>query len=142
MNATSRKNFTRSRETRKEALQALRDLVQEYESKGVTPFENRDMNFEQLADRYRDAKMIEAEFVGERKVAGMRAQSSAQSYWRVLRKYFGKKRIITIKYADLEALKLYLVRKPTQHEKQRSITDTNRHLQFLRAMLNYAVANG
>jgi integrase len=86
--------------------------------------------------------MIEAEFVGERKVAGMRAQSSAQSYWRVLRKYFGKKRIITIKYADLEALKLYLVRKPTQHEKQRSITDTNRHLQFLRAMLNYAVANG
>jgi integrase len=28
-----------------------------------------------------------------------------------------------------------------QHEKQRSITDTNRHLQFLRAMLNYAVAN-
>jgi integrase len=86
--------------------------------------------------------MIEAEFVGERKVAGMRAQSSAQSYWRVLRKYFGKKRIITIKYADIEALKLYLVRKPTQHEKQRSITDTNRHLQFLRAMLNYAVANG
>ena len=142
VNATARKNFTRSRETRKEALQALRDLVQEYESKGITPFENRDMNFEQLADRYRDTKMIEAEFVGERKVAGMRAQSSAQSYWRVLRKYFGKKRIITIKYADLEAFKLYLVRKPTQHEKQRSITDTNRHLQFLRAMLNYAVANG
>jgi integrase len=142
VNATARKNFTRSRETRKEALQALRDLVQEYESKGITPFENRDMNFEQLADRYRDTKMIEAEFVGERKVAGMRAQSSAQSYWRVLRKYFGKKRIITIKYADIEALKLYLVRKPTQHEKQRSITDTNRHLQFLRAMLNYAVANG
>lgn len=51
-------------------------------------------------------------------------------------------RINTIKYADLEALKLFLIRKPTQHEKQRSITDTNRHLQFLRAMLNYAVANG
>jgi integrase len=142
VNATARKNFTRSRTTRKEALQALRELVQEYESKGVTAFDNRDLNFEQLADRYRDTKMIEAEFVGERKVAGMRAQSSAQSYWRVLRKYFGKKRIITIKYADLEALKLYLVRKPTQHGKQRTVTDTNRHLQFLRAMLNYAVANG
>src|SRR5262245_64248525 len=78
VNATTRKNLTRSRETRKEALQALRDLVQEYESKGVTPFENRDMNFEQLADRYKDTKMIKAEFVGERKVAGMRAQSSSQ----------------------------------------------------------------
>jgi hypothetical protein len=76
VNATARKNFTRSRETRKEALQALRDLVQEYESKGVTAFDNRDLNFEQLADRYRDTKMIEAEFVGERKVAGMRATSS------------------------------------------------------------------
>lgn len=86
--------------------------------------------------------MIEAEFVGERKVAGMRGQSSAHSYWRVLRKYFGKKRIDTIKYADIESLKLYLVRKPTQHGNQRSVTDTNRHLQFLRAMLNYAVANG
>jgi integrase len=142
VNATARKNFTRSRATRREALQALREMIQQYESKGVTAFDNRDLNFEQLADRYRDAKMIEAQFVGERKVAGMRAQSSAHSYWRVLRKYFGSKRINTIKYADLEALKLYLVRKPTQHEKQRSITDTNRHLQFLRAMLNYAVANG
>jgi integrase len=142
VNATARKNFTRSRETRKEALQALRELVQEYESKGVTAFENRDLNFEELADRYKDTKMIEAEFVGERKVAGMRAQSSSHSYWRVLRAYFGKKRIVSIKYGDIEALKLYLVRKPTRHGKQRSITDTNRHLQFLRAMLNYAVANG
>lgn len=142
MNATTRKNFTRSRATRREALNALREMIQQYESKGVTAFDNRDLTFEQLADRYRDAKMIEAQFVGERKVAGMRAQSSAHSYWRVLRKYFGSKRINTIKYADLEALKLYLVRKPTQHEKLRSITDTNRHLQFLRAMLNYAVANG
>jgi integrase len=142
VNATTRKNFTRSRATRREALNALREMIQQYESKGVTAFDNRDLTFEQLADRYRDAKMIEAQFVGERKVAGMRAQSSANSYWRVLRKYFGGKRINTIKYADLEALKLYLVRKPTQHEKQRSITDTNRHLQFLRAMLNYAVANG
>src|SRR5262249_2136446 len=142
VNATARKNFTRSRETRKEALQALRELVQEYESKGVTAFENRDLNFEELADRYKDTKMIEAEFVGERKVAGLRAQSASHSYWRVLRAYFGKKRIVSIKYGDLEALKLYLVRKPTKHGKQRSITDTNRHLQFLRAMLNYAVANG
>jgi hypothetical protein len=54
VNATARKNFTRSRTTRKEALQALRELVQEYESKGVTAFDNRDLNFEQLADRYRD----------------------------------------------------------------------------------------
>lgn len=100
------------------------------------------MSFEQLADRYREAKMIEAEFVGGRKVAGMRAQSSSQSYWRALRDYFGSKRISAIKYDDLETFKLHLVRKPTQHGKQRSITDTNRHLQFLRAMLNYAVANG
>jgi len=96
VNATARKNFTRSRTTRREALQALREMIQQYESKGVTAFDNRDLTFEQLADRYREAKMIEAQFVGERKVAGMRAQSSANSYWRVLRKYFGSKRINTI----------------------------------------------
>jgi hypothetical protein len=141
VNAKSRKNFTRSRTTRKEALQALREMIQQYETKGATAFENENLSFEQLADRYREAKMMQAEFVGERKVAGMRAQSSSQSYWRALRDYFGSKRIRTIKYDDLEALKLHLVRKPTRHGKQRSITDTNRHLQFPRAMLNYAVAN-
>lgn len=142
VNATTRKNFTRSRTTRKEALTALRELIQQYEAKGATAFDHENLTFEQLADRYRKARMIKAEFVGERKVAGMRAQSSAQSYWRALRAYFGSKLVKTIKYDDLEAFKLYLVRKPTQHDKQRSITDTNRHLQFLRAMLNYAVANG
>jgi hypothetical protein len=79
VNATARKNFTRSRETRKEALNALREMIQQYEAKGATAFDNQNLTFEQLADRYRDAKMIEAEFIRERKVAGMRAQSSAQS---------------------------------------------------------------
>jgi len=142
VDATKRKNFTRSRTTRKDALKALRELIQQYESKGAATLEPENLTFEQLADRYRAAKMIEAEFVGERKVAGMRAQSSAQSYWRALRDYFGNKRIKTIKYDDLDTLKLHLIRKPTQYGKPRSITDTNRHLQFLRAMLNYAVANG
>jgi hypothetical protein len=54
VNATARKNFTRSIATRREALQALREMIQQYESKGVTAFDNRDLNFEQLADRYRD----------------------------------------------------------------------------------------
>lgn len=142
VNATTRKNFTRSRATRKDALKALRELIQEYETKGPAALDTHNLTFEQLADRYREAKMMKAEFVGERKVAGMRAQSSSQSYWRALRGYFGAKRINAIKYDDLKALKLHLVRKPTQHDKQRSITDTNRHLQFLRSMLNYAVANG
>jgi integrase len=142
VNATTRKNFTRSRATRRDALKALRELIQDYETKGAAALDTGNLSFEQLANRYREAKMMEAEFVGERKVAGMRAQSSSQSYWRALREYFGNKRISAIKYDDLEALKLHLVRKPTQHGKQRSITDTNRHLQFLRAMLNYAVANG
>lgn len=122
INAKSRRNFTRSRATRKEALRALREMIQQYETKGATAFENENLSFEQLADRYREAKMMQAEFVGERKVAGMRAQSSSQSYWRALREYFGPKRIRTIKYDDLETLKLHLVRKPTQHGKQRSIT--------------------
>ncbi len=142
VNASKRKNFTRSRTTRKEALTALRELIQEYESKGADAFAHENLTFEQLADSYQKGKMIAAEFVGERKVAGMRSQSSSQSYWRGIRAYFGKQLIKTIKYNDLETFKLHLVRKPTRHDKQRSITDTNRHLQFLRAMLNYAVANG
>ena len=35
VNAITRKNFTRSRATRKEALKALRELIQQYETKGV-----------------------------------------------------------------------------------------------------------
>lgn len=142
VNATTRKNLTRTRATRKEALTALRELIQQYETNGLAALDHENLTFEQLAIRYRNAKMIKAEFAGERKIAGMRAQSSAHSYWRSLSNYFGSKLVKTIKYDSLEALKLYLIRKPTRYKTQRSITDTNRHLQFLRAMLNYAVANG
>ena len=110
VDATKRKNFTRSRETRKDALKALRELIQQYETKGAAAFDHESLTFEQLADRYRKAKMMGAEFVGKRNVAGMRAQSSSQSYWRALRDYFGSKRLSSIKYDDLEALKLHLAR--------------------------------
>ncbi len=84
VNATKRKNFTRTRTTRKEALTGLREMIQEYEANGANSVANENLTFEQLASRYRKAKMIKAEFVGEKKVTGMQAQSSAHSYWQAL----------------------------------------------------------
>jgi hypothetical protein len=113
-------------------LKTLRELIQEFEAKGAAALDVKNLTFEQLADRYRETKMMNAEFVGDRKVAGIRAQSSAQSYWRALRDYFGSKKIRLIRYDDLEALRLHLVRTPTKHDKQRSITDTKPSMKSLR----------
>ena len=66
VNATTRKNFTRSRATHKGALMALRELIQQYETKGAAALDPENLSFEQLADRYREAKMMEAEFVWEK----------------------------------------------------------------------------
>jgi hypothetical protein len=57
--APRRERISPSRQTRKEALQALREMVQQPEAKDVTAFEKRDLNFGQLADRYKDTRMIQ-----------------------------------------------------------------------------------
>jgi integrase len=128
--------------TQKEAEQARRRFLSEFERCGEAVFSREDLTFEQLAERYQNARLIPAEYIDGKKVAGHRELSPLTSYLKSLTEYFGKRKIRVIQYGDLEALKLHLIRKPTREGKKRTAAAVHRELQFLRAMLNFALANG
>ena len=65
----------------------------------------------------------------------------ATTYLKSLSKNFGKRIIRTISLSDIEALKLHLILKPTRNKKQRTVAAIHRELEFLRTMLNFALAN-
>jgi len=128
--------------TQKEAEQARRRFLTEFERLGDAVFSREDITFEQLAERYQEARLIPAEYIDGKKVAGHRELSPLTTYLKSLTEYFGKQKIRTIQFGDIEALKLHLIRKPTRADKKRTAAAVNRELQFLRAVLNFALANG
>jgi hypothetical protein len=127
--------------TQKEAEQARRKFLTEFERRGDAVFSREDLTFEQLAQRYQESRLIPAEYIDGKKVAGHRELSPLLAYLKSLSGYFGKQKIRTIYYSEIEALKLHLIRKPTQAGKQRTVAAVHRELQFLRAMFNFALAN-
>ena len=128
--------------TQKEAEQGRRKFLTDFEHNGESVFAREDLTFEQLAERYQETRLIPVEYVDGKKVAGHRELSPLMAYLKSLKAYFGKKKIRAILYSDIETLKLHLIRKPTRAGKKRTVAAVHRELQFLRAMLNFALANG
>ena len=58
--------------TQKEAEQARRRFLAEFERSGDAVFSREDLTFEQLAERYRKTRLIPAEYIDGKKVAGHR----------------------------------------------------------------------
>ncbi len=100
------------------------------------------MTFNQLADYFAKTYLIEAQYVGDRKVAGLRSCYDAKYRLDILREYFGFRRLREITHTDLEKFRMARLGVPTKHGKQRSIATVNRELAVLRRTLNVAVSNG
>ncbi|NOT62313.1 MAG: hypothetical protein HOP19_19060 [Acidobacteria bacterium] len=84
--------------TQKEAEQARRKFLLDFEDKGESVFTRADPTFEQLAERYHETRLIPAEYVDGKKVAGHRELSPLLAYLKSLKAYFGKKKIRAIYY--------------------------------------------
>jgi Arm DNA-binding domain len=96
--------------TQREAEQARRKFLTELDQNGDAVFSREDLTFEQLALRYREARLIPAEYIDGKKVAGHRVLSPLTAYLKSLTEYFGKQRIRKIQFSDLESLKLHVFR--------------------------------
>ena len=59
-----------------------------------------------MADHYDKPYLIEAQYVDDRKVAGLRSCHDAKLRLKILRGYFGTRRIREITHADLEKFKI------------------------------------
>jgi integrase len=91
-----------------------------------------------LCDYFERIYCIAPEFVGGRKVTGMKDYKKVKTFLDLYRKQFGKLRLDDLAYDHLRDFRLKRLHTPTKRG-QRTITTVNRELTWLRRILNVAV---
>ncbi len=137
-----RRNLKRYAKTKTDALAKLDALKATARDTGIVTVGVEKMTFAALAEEFRKKRLIPAEYVGEKKIAGRRELSAPASWLKSLTQRFGRLPLSAITHSHLEEYKRELARRPTRNGKQRSIASINRELEFFRTILNYAVTNG
>jgi integrase len=135
-------NVKKVAKSRSHAKEVLKQLLRELDDHGGKSVASARMTFGELADYYDKSYLIEAQYVGDRKVAGLRSCYDGKFRLEILREYFGIRRLREITHSDLEKFRIARLGTKTKHDKQRSIATVNRELGLLRRVLNVAVANG
>ena len=126
-----------------EAKELAEQLAKEFDQSAGRSIDAENMTFAELADYCEKHYYKAAEYHDERKVAGVRGLVTAKSQIKVLRAYFGKKRVRRITYADLRDFRAArLTTKSKRTDKHLSIGSVNRELSCLRRMFNVAVTEG
>jgi len=125
-------------ETKTEANRKRQELVRTIEERGEKAIDGDRLTFRSLAEKYKEAKLIPAEYVNKRKVAGVRSLSPSLVMLKVLVQYFGDRGVKSITHSDIEAFKLARLKLQTVRGGERSIASVNRELELLRAVLNFA----
>ncbi len=150
------KEFKRYCLTKTEARKKLQELKTKYEKGGVKSVNADKSSFAFLAEKFKKEKLIEAVYVGEKKIAGRRELSGPEAWRKQLLFYFGSARLSEITKGKIEQFKLWLSKLPTRSQileketgelevipnpkgRQRSVEAINRPVEMLRTMLNYAV---
>lgn len=135
---------------RSKAREMLAELDQNPKS-----FDASEMTFNDLADFYQATYLIEPEYRDWKKVAGLRSKYDCENRLKVLREFFGRKKLRTITHGDLQRYRTYRLKTPIvvgrntkgtdkkgkPRERPRSIATVHRELSQMRRILNVAVAN-
>src|SRR5690349_195589 len=121
-------NVKKAARSHSHAKEVLKALLRELDDHGGQSIESARMTFGELADYYEKTYLIEAQYVGDRKVAGLRSWYKGKFRLEILRDYFGKRRLRELTHADLEKFRLARLNTKTKHGKQRSIATVNREL--------------
>jgi integrase len=82
--------------------------------------------------------LIPAQYVDDRKVAGLRSHRDGLLFLRALREYFGNRKVRSITHGDIESYKIKRLATPTYKSTTRTIASVNRELELLRRILNVA----
>lgn len=149
-----KKQYTQKAESKSHARRLRDELTEKFSERGGKAIEGDKMTFGELAEDYKDRKLIPAKYHQNRKIAGLRSYKSALNSLNNLLSYLKNKRIKDITPSEIEKFKQKRLDEPVKIEKKnkkgkfemverpRSIASVNRELALLRAMLNDAVYNG
>ncbi|HMT09440.1 MAG TPA: site-specific integrase [Pyrinomonadaceae bacterium] len=161
-----RREKTKEFDRKKDAEDHLRSLRASYERSGGREVEASMMTVNDLADHYEKHYAKAAEYVEDRKVAGLRSLKPVQGYISSIRVRFGKIKLAKLTYGDIRDFQLERLKAPVvktikqkvlipenerigrrkvkwvyqQIETPRKIASVNRELMTLRRMLNVAVS--
>ena len=154
--AGKRRTVRRRAENKTHAKELLRDLLQKHRDHSDQLLDGERMTFAVLADYYEKTYLVEPQYVGDRKVAGLRSAYDLRLRLKVLSEFFGKRKLRSITHGDLERYKAARLKVPAvsgrntrktkskgkPRERQRSVATVHRELSLLRRVLNIAVRNG
>jgi integrase len=132
-----RRELMRRATDRQHARQLKKDLVKQLDSADAEQkLAAEKTSFREVAERYKEQKLIPAQYVGDRKVAGRRSLESPLRWIQLLIDHFGNARLRFITHSAIDAYRLQRLQAGL------SIASTNRELELLRSVLNYAKREG
>ncbi|MBX7172777.1 MAG: site-specific integrase [Pyrinomonadaceae bacterium] len=149
-----KKQYTQKADSKSHARRLRDELSDNYDKRGKKAIEGDKMTFRELANDYKERKLIPAKYHQGRKIAGLRSYQNSLNFLKILLDYFGNRRIKDISPATLESFKQKRLAEPViikkkvakgkieLVERHRAIASVNRELALLRTMLNDAVYNG
>lgn len=132
------KEYMRQARNKTHARQLADELEEKYVAGGTEALDAENMTFADLVARFKEKRLIEPVYIGERKVAGYKHKGKLEGRIDRLAEYFGAQLLSQITLAQIEDYKVHLIKTPTRFEKQRSVYDVNHQLRTLRLLLNFA----
>ncbi len=109
--------------TKTAARELAKEMLKDLEEQGPTALDAAGMTFAQLADFYQKTYLIEAEYVDGRKVAGLRSKYEFEIRLKILREYFGSRKVKEITNGDLRKFKAVRLKTPVIFGKNTRGTD-------------------
>lgn len=141
-----RRDIKRKAVSRTHARQVIKELLREIEERGEGSLDTARLTFAQLAKHYKDRYVVEARYVENRKIAGLRSHSEVKRIVEILDNHFGSKRLRSITHGDILHFKTQrldtIVKFKKAPPRQRSIATVNRELTVLKRMLSIAFREG
>lgn len=125
-----------------EGLQLVKVWIRDLYDRGKAYLDAETITFSELAASYEEARLNPPVYRDERKVSGLRDWKGQRLRLKNLVEYFGKRRIRSITFVDIEKYRNHRIGTKTKiTKKDRSIGDVHRSLALLRAVFTYAVQN-
>lgn len=140
--AGKRRDLRRTADTKTEALRLLTTLKRDLDDGGAQSIDGDRLTFRKLADIYQEKRLTEPVYRDGQKVAGLRSWKDQRCRLKLLTDYFGKRRVKTITFADLETYKKHRLESDTRSGGERSIATVNRELALLRSVFGLAKQSG
>lgn len=133
-----RRNLKRMADTRTEAKELLKQMIRALDDQNEKVFQSEKMKFKELADYFTQHYLKPAEYVENRKVAGLRSYDTALHHFRPVREFFDNRMLRAITYETISQYRALRLKTPTRNDTQRSIASVNRELAILRRVLGIA----